>query len=164
MAEKGAKAQLYDYAYRLYATDGKSLTEIAVITGVSRQTLSEWKAQSQVPGEAVDGWDKARQQKRSSAQRLRALFDRELQALEDAPAGSLSPGTLDAVTKLGTLVQRADSIEQGQTFDRPKVFLENLRFIVGWLRDHDSEGLQVLADSFDAITLAFKEDCLNGNA
>mgnify|MGYP001356970345 CR=1 FL=1 len=165
MAAKGDKARLYDVAFRMYTADGKSLTEIEAALEVSRQTLSVWKADTRVPGEDLDEWDKARQQKRSNVQRLRALFDRELTAIEATQAGTISAVSLDAITKLGTLVQRWEAAESAGTgFDRPRVFLENLQWLAGWLRENDPEGLKVLAGNFDAITLAFKTECLNGPA
>lgn len=155
MAEKGAKAKLYDLAFRLYA-EGKSLSEIELTLEVSRQTLSAWKAESKRPGDEFDDWDKARKLKRSNVQRLRDLFDRELTALEESRAGDMSAVSLDAITKLGTLVQRWETTENGLTYDRPKVFIENLQFIAGWLRENDPEGLKVLALSFDELTTAYK--------
>lgn len=164
MAVKGDKARLYDVAFRMYTADNKSLAEIEAALGVSRQTLSLWKGDTRKPGDDLDEWDRAREQKRTNAQRLRALFDRELRALEEAPAGSLTTVGMDAVTKLGSLVHRWESMEKTPSFDRPKVFLENVQFIAGWLRENDPEGLKVLAANIDALTVAFKVECLDGNA
>lgn len=171
MAAKGDKAKLYDVAFRMYTADGKSLTDIEAALGVSRQTLSGWKNDTLVPGEKLDEWDKAREVKRSNVQRLRVLFDRELQFLEAAPAGSLPGGSLDGITKLGTLVQRWEAVERaaaeaehGPGYDRPKVFLETLQWLAAWFKENDPEGLKVLAENFDSLTMAFKTECLNGNA
>jgi hypothetical protein len=162
MAEKGAKAKLYDLAFRLYG-EGRSLSEIELTLDVSRQTLSAWKAESKRPNYDLDDWDKARKLKRSNVHRLRDLFDRELTALEESRAGEMSAVSLDAITKLGTLVQRWEQAESAPAYDKPQVFLDNLQFIVGWLRENDPEGLKVLAESFDPLTQAFKAGC-NGNA
>ena len=162
MAAKGDKARLYEVAFRMYTADGKSLTEIEATLGVSRQTLSTWKADTRQPDQELDDWDLARRQKRSNVARLRALFDRELTALEESTPGTLAGGSLDGITKLGTLVQRWEAAEfAGAGIDRPALFLENLQWLAGWLREHDSEGLKVLAINFDALTLAFKMECLN---
>ncbi|MBN1104744.1 MAG: hypothetical protein JXL84_15100 [Deltaproteobacteria bacterium] len=163
MAEKGARARLEEVAFRMYA-DGKTLTEIEETLGVSRQSLSEWKARTKTPGEEFDEWDKARRAKRSAVQRLRVLFDRELTAIEESAPGSVSSMSLDAVTKLGTLVQRWEATEAGPGYDRAKVFLENVQWIAGWLKDNDPEGLKILAADFDMLTMAFKGECLSGNA
>lgn len=165
MAAKGDKARLYEVAFRMYTADGKSLTEIEAALGVSRQTLSTWKGDTRVPGEELDEWDRAREQKRSNVQRLRALFDRELRHIEESVAGEITAVSLDAITKLGTLVQRWEAVEAGGVaIDRPRVFLENLQWLAGWLREHDPEGLKVLAANLDTLALAFKTECLNGNA
>lgn len=165
MAAKGDKARLYEMAFRMYTADGLSLTAIEEALGVSRQTLSGWKNDTRKPGEDKDEWDKGREQKRSNVQRLRALFDRELVAIEETPAGLISPVSLDAITKLGTLVQRWEANEvTGNAVDRPRLFLENLQWLAAWLRENDPEGLKVLAANFDSLTLAFKTECLNGNA
>jgi transcriptional regulator with XRE-family HTH domain len=165
MAAKGDKARLYDVAFRMYTADGKSLTEIEAALGVSRQTLSAWKADTLRPDQDMDDWDLARRQKRSNVARLRALFDRELTALEEAQPGTLAGGSLDGITKLGTLVQRWEAAEvAGAGIDRPALFLENLQWLAAWLREHDPEGLKVLANNFDALTLAFKMECLNTGA
>jgi transcriptional regulator with XRE-family HTH domain len=163
MAQKGDRAKLEPVARQRYIETG-NLSQVADELGVSRQTLSDWKSRTRRPGEELDEWDRAREQKRSNVERLRALFDRELTALEETRAGEMSAMSLDAITKLGTLVQRWEVAEKAPSYDRPRVFLENLQFIAGWLRDHDPEGLKVLAESFDALTLAFKEECLHGNA
>ncbi len=163
MAAKGDKARLYDVAMRMYA-EGAGLTAIEEALSVSRQTLSQWKADSKRPSDELDEWDRARQQKRNNAQRLRDLFDRELGEIENTSPGQVTAVSLDAVTKLGTLVQRWEQMETGPSFDRPKVFLENLQWIAGWLRENDPEGLKVLATNFDALTMAFKLECINGNA
>lgn len=163
MAQKGDRAKLEPIARQRYIETG-NLTQVADELGVSRQTLSDWKNRTRRPDEAQDEWDRAREHKRSNVERLRALFDRELTALEDSSAGNMSAMSLDAITKLGTLVQRWEVAEKSPTYDRPRVFLENLQFVAGWLRDNNPEGLKALAESFDAVTLAFKEECLNGNA
>jgi transposase len=163
MAEKGVRARLEPVARQMYV-DGQSLDQISTTLDVSRQTLSDWKSRTKRAGEALDEWDKAREMKSSNVQRLRALFDRELTALENSRAGEMSAVSLDAITKLGTLVQRWESTEKSPTYDRPRVFLENLQFIAGWMRENEPEGLKVLAESFDALTLAFKAECLNANA
>lgn len=161
MAEKGARAKLETVAMRMYA-EGESLTDIEAALDVSRQTLSTWKARTKAPGDDKDDWDRAREQKRSNVQRLRHLFDRELTALENTNAGQIGAGSLDAITKLGTLVQRWEAAETGPGYDKAKVFLETLEFIAGWLREHDPAGLKTLAENFDSLTLAFKLECMSG--
>jgi transposase len=167
MAAKGDKARLYDVAFRMYTAERKSLTEIEEALGVSRQTLSGWKSDTKKPGEPLDEWDRAKAQKRENIRRLKDLFERELMHIEEQPQGALTAASMDALSKLGSLVQRWEAVEraataaeQGPGYDRPKVFLENLQWLAEWLREHDPEGLKVLADNFDALTLAYKTECL----
>lgn len=107
MAEKGDKAKLHDVAFRMYA-EGKSLTEIEATLGVSRQTLAKWKADSKVPSEELDAWDKARQVKRDSTQRLQDLFHRQLSYIEELRPDEITAPMMDTMAKLGALVERWD--------------------------------------------------------
>lgn len=140
---------------QMYAT-GKSMTEIADTLGVSRQTLSDWK------GRAGDEWDKARERKSSFGLRMEALLERELTYAESRQAGAVEGGTLDNLSKLGALVVKFKAVEgQGNGYDKAKVFLENLQWMVSWLRENDPEGLKVLASDFDAMTMQFKTELMN---
>lgn len=154
MAVKGDKARLYDAALRMYA-EGQSLTEIEAVLGVSRQTLSVWKADTKRPGEDSDEWDKARQVKRSNVQRLRGLFDRELTALEDSAPGSLNNVSLDAITKLGTLVQRWEQMEQAAVLKdgahRAALFLDFLKDLIAFGGRHDARLVAVIEENFDDL-------------
>lgn len=165
MAEKGAKTQIEAVCRQAYV-DGKTLTAIEAEYGVSRQTLSTWKAQTKKPSEDQDEWDRARQRKVSFGLRLEALLDRELTHAEGREPGAIEGGSLDNLSKLGSLVVRFKAAEnQGAGFDRAKVFLENVQWIVSWLHENDPEGLKTLAADFDAMTMQFKAESMNaGNA
>jgi len=159
MAEKGARAELEALVRQTYIETG-NLTLAADTHGVSRQTAHEWKRR------AGDEWDKARERKTTFGLRMEALLDRELEYAEGRQPGSVEGGTLDNLSKLGALVVKFKSLEASgnATYDRAKVFLENVQWIVSWLRENDPEGLKVLANDFDAMTMAFKGECLSGNA
>ena len=162
MAEKGARTQLEPVARQMYI-DGQSLTAIEAVLGVSRQPLSAWKAQTKKPNEEFDEWDKARARKASFGLRMEALLERELTFAEDRLPGAIDGGSLDNLSKLGSLVVRFRSVEgQGAGYDKAKVFLENVQWIVAWLREHDPEGLKVLATDFDAMTMQFKTEQMSG--
>jgi len=154
MAVKGDKSKLYDVALRMYA-DGQNLSEIEAVLGVSRQTLSSWKADSKRPEDEFDEWDKARRCKRSNIQRLRNLFDRELTALENSPPGSLNNVSLDGITKLGTLVQRWEQMAQAselkEAAQRSALFLDFLRDLIAFGGRHDAGLVAVIEDNFDDI-------------
>lgn len=109
MAEKGARAKLYDVAFRMYA-EGQSLTEIEAALGVSRQTLSSWKADTKRPSEEQDAWDKARELKRSAVRRVNDLYEDQLKYVEETAACNRDARMIDALAKLGALVERAEKI------------------------------------------------------
>ena len=119
-----------------------------------------------MPGEEIDGWDRARQQKRGNIQRLKDLFERELKHVEESEEGSITAPSMDALTKLGALVQRWDALERARLnldrkdpeTDRPKLFLEDMEFVAEVLREVDPEGLKVIAKNFDTIISRFKEE------
>lgn len=161
MAEKGARPQLEPVARQMYI-DGKSLSAIETELGVSRQTLSIWKGQTKKPSDEFDDWDKARARKTSFGIRMEALLDRELTYAEEREPGAIEGGTLDNLSKIGALALKFKTVEsQGAGYDKAKVFLENLQWMVGWLREHDPEGLKTLAADFDALTMQFKAECMN---
>lgn len=165
MAEKGDRVKLEPICRQAYV-DGKSLTAIEAEFGVSRQTLSVWKAQTKKPDEEFDEWDKARARKASFGLRMEALLERELTFAEDRKPGAIDGGSLDNLSKLGSLVVKFKTVEgQVAGYDKAKVFLENVQWMVSWLRENDPEGLKALAADFDAMTMQFKTECMtNGNA
>jgi hypothetical protein len=163
MAEKGARAQLEPVARQMYI-DGKSLTAIEAMIGVSRQTLTAWKGQTKKPSEEFDEWDKARTRKANFGIRMEALLERELTFAEERQPGAIDGGSLDNLSKLGSLVVKFRATEGGAGYDKAKVFLENLQWIITWLTENDPEGLKTLATDFDAMTMKFKTELLgNGN-
>lgn len=155
MAVKGDKARLYDVAFRMYTADNKSLAEIEEALGVSRQTLSLWKGDTRKPSDDLDEWDRCREQKRTNVQRLRALFDRELRALEEAPAGSLTTVGMDAVTKLGSLVLRAEQHDAAMALkegmQRSTLFLDFVKELIAYAGKNDPDLLAALESNFDAM-------------
>ena len=165
MGAKGDRAAKEPLAAKMYA-DGHSLTDISAQLDISDTTLRRWKSESQVPGEEIDGWDRARQQKRGNIQRLKDLFERELKHVEESEEGSITAPSMDALTKLGALVQRWDALERARLnldrkdpeTDRPKLFLEDMEFVAEVLREVDPEGLKVIAKNFDTIISRFKEE------
>lgn len=111
MAVKGDKAHLEPQAMRMYA-DGQSLTTISAALGVSTTTLSIWKAESKVPSADIDEWDRARLQKRSNTQRLRDLYEDQLEFVEKLSARERSAPMVDALSKIGSLLERWDKLEK----------------------------------------------------
>ena len=113
MGAKGDRAAKEPLAAKMYA-DGHSLVEISAQLDISDTTLRRWKAESRIPGEDIDGWDKARQQKRGNIKRLRDLFERQLEYVEGLNASEVTAPMMDTLSKLGALVERWDKIENAQ--------------------------------------------------
>lgn len=111
MGAKGDRASKEPLAMRLYV-DGSNLTEISRQLDISDTTLRRWKDDSRVPGDDIDGWDKARQQKRSNIQRLKDLFERQLEYVEGILPSEVSAPMMDTLSKLGALVERWDKVEK----------------------------------------------------
>lgn len=163
MAEKGARTQLEPVARQMFI-DGQSLTAIEAALDVSRQTLAAWKGSTKKPDEEFDEWDKARARKASFGLRMEALLERELTFAEEREPGAIDGGSLDNLSKLGALVVKFKTIEGlGAGYDKAKVFLEDVQWIIAWLRENDPEGLKVLAADFDAMTMQFKTEQMNGS-
>ena len=113
MAQKGDRAATEPMAMRLYV-DGHSLAEISRQLDVSDTTLRRWKSESAVPGDDVDGWDKARMQKRGNIQRLKDLFERQLEYVEGLTPDEVTAPMMDTLSKLGALVERWEKMEKAQ--------------------------------------------------
>lgn len=120
MGQKGDRASKEPLAMRLYG-DGKNMTDISKALDVSDTTLRRWKEESRVPGEDIDGWDKLRQQKRGNIQRLRDLFERQLEYVEGLNPPEVSPPMMDTLSKLGALVERWDKFERAAAVAREVV-------------------------------------------
>ncbi|HAJ26597.1 MAG TPA: hypothetical protein DCG53_05025 [Syntrophus sp. (in: bacteria)] len=111
MAAKGDKAILAPQAMRLYA-DGHNLSAIAGQLGISVTSLARWKAETLVPGQTMDEWDRARSQKRGNIQRLRDLFEDQLTFLEGQSARERTAPMMDTLSKVGALLERWDKMEK----------------------------------------------------
>lgn len=110
MGAKGDRAAKEPIASKLYA-DGMTLTGISEQLDISDTTLRRWKEESRVPGDKLDGWDKGRQQKRGNIQRLKDLFERQLEYVEGLQPSEVSASMMDTLSKLGALVERWDKVE-----------------------------------------------------
>lgn len=169
MAKKGDRGALEPLARRLYA-EGRALSEISETLDVSVTSLALWKSESKVPSAEVDEWDRARQQKRSNLQRLRDLYDDQLAFTEGTKAVDRSSAMMDALAKVGSMLERWESTERAEMarrmeeeqtvdIDRPAIFLQTLEWMAGQLREIDPEGLKVLARNFDQLVIRFKSEC-----
>uniref|UniRef100_C6E6R6 Uncharacterized protein n=1 Tax=Geobacter sp. (strain M21) TaxID=443144 RepID=C6E6R6_GEOSM len=156
MAEKGVRAELEQLVRQSYIDTG-NLSFAADQHGVSRQSAHDWKRR------AGDEWDKARERKASFGLRMESLLDRELGYAEGREAGAVEGGTLDNLSKLGALVVKFKTLEAtgGPSYDKAAVFLENLKWMIGYLKENDQVALEALADNFEQMTATYKEQCLS---
>lgn len=154
MAEKGARARLEPVARQMYI-DGQSLSAIEEALGVSRQSLAEWKARTRRPGEELDEWDKAREQRQSVGRRLKNLLERELEYAEGVDAGKLGPASLDGISKLGALVKSFEQAEREaalkSTAQRAALFLDFVRDLIEYGTRNDAELVRVVESNFDEL-------------
>ncbi|PLY04760.1 MAG: hypothetical protein C0622_02310 [Desulfuromonas sp.] len=111
MAEKGDRARLEPLARQRYIETG-NLTQVAEELGVSRQTLTNWKHATLKPGAPFDEWDRAREEKRSRIDRLRGMFDEQLSAMENLQPLQRDSKMMDALAKLGALIEKWEGMEQ----------------------------------------------------
>lgn len=155
MAAKGDKAQLYSVAMRMYSADGMSLSAIEDVLGVSRQTLSVWKKETLKPNEELDEWDKAREQRESTCQRLKNLLERELKHAEDSLVGEVSGATYDSISKLGALAQRFEQSEREAALkseaQRSALFLDFVRDLIEFGSKNDPQLVDVVESNFDDL-------------
>lgn len=126
MAEKGARITLEPVARQMYV-EGKKLEEIEAALGVSRQSISDWKKRTKVPGEEKDEWDKARERKGDHHVRMKRLFDRQMEWIEELLPPQITPGMIDSLSKMGALVQTTEKIvaaARRQALDEAAVAVE----------------------------------------
>ena len=149
MGSKGDRANKEPLARQLYVSAGKSLEDIAEILDISRQTLSKWKADN------GDEWDEARGRRGSRLERLRRMFDEMLDELDQLHASKRDSRMMDALSKLGALLQRmeeseATAQERSRTY-RASLFLDFVRDIIEYSTKNDPALLAALEDNFDDL-------------
>ncbi len=155
MGQKGDRGAKEPLAIRMYA-EGKSLEAIGAELDISPTSLRLWKSQSLAPEAEIDEWDRARQQRRGMTQRLKDIYEGQVKYLEELKPLERTSPMIDALSKLGALLDQKERTESGVRIDRPAFFLESVQFIAGYLKEKDPEGLKVMARNFDDIIDAFK--------
>lgn len=153
MAVKGDRARLEPVARMLYVEQGKGLTEIEEMLGVSRQTLSEWKARTRRYGDELDEWDKARSAKEGYEAKLLLVRDTLMMEIETKP---LQAGAhLDALSKIEAILDKRARIarEAAETIARQKgeTFLAVIKDIIEYSRANAPELFSSLEEHFDDL-------------
>lgn len=134
----------------LYVVEGLSFQVVSEMTGVSMQCLHGWSTK--------EGWRAKRTAYRADKLCIKATITKLRLKLASAALSSSDPQKVFAFVRLEAL---ACSQEQKQqvlpvNLDRPAVFLEDIEFIAGVLKDRDPAGLQVIAANFDYLVEQFK--------
>jgi predicted DNA-binding protein YlxM (UPF0122 family) len=157
MAEKGARAQLEPVARQMYV-EGQSLTAIAEALDVSRNTLTDWKARTKAPNDALDEWDKAREMKRGFDQRLEKIRDGIMQEIEETSLVSVknvSSALFDSLSKVDALLDRnrraAREATDAVARQRGEMFLQFIKDLIEYGSKHDEAITAAIQDNFDEL-------------
>jgi DNA invertase Pin-like site-specific DNA recombinase len=110
MGSKGDRTVKEPIARRMYA-ENNSLTEISRKLDISVTTLRRWKEESRVPGEKLDGWDKARGQKFNLASQVREMVIEQFEYVNDQDPADRDSKMLDALSKMFSMFERMESRE-----------------------------------------------------
>ena len=150
----------YDFGIRVDAQD---------LFVVSRLTYKEISERLNVPEVTLKRWGKKEDWKQLREDHLlkkRTLKQNLTRLREKLITNTLDqdkPDTNDIYAALKIIRQEqafeeTDEPVKVQEIDRPKVFLEDMEFIVRTLQEIDPEGLKILSRSFDRIIGRFKEE------
>ena len=157
-------------AYEAWLSCGQNITETVRLLKadqnftVSRQTLTEWRGK-------YDWLQRAARAEAEQDSQTDGLGDDALIAVmliqkkkyegyfEALPAGQVDNQAVYAYSNiLKTIVDLRPKEQNTADIDRPKLFLEDIEFIAGVLKELDPEGLKVFGRNFDVIVARFKED------
>ncbi len=159
--------EVVDKCEGLYVQGGETLEAIATEMGVSIAQVQRWAKKYE--------WKKKKEEFRSrvskAQQETRALVREEIllqdlntqrnllgkyfesrEVLEkgDIQAFYAYTDVTNAIVKLlADLRKRDEAVRSAQKIDRPQVFLDFMRDLVSFLKDHDPEALTALEKNFD---------------
>jgi len=143
--------ELREEAEDLYSIEGLTYDDVAGKTGIAVQTLKKWGG--------AEGWQERKREYRESLKSIRTNMTRLRQRLAAQAATSLDPQDIYALVRLQNAAAKdGRKTETAGTADRPRIFLENLEFVAGVLKDRDPEGLKILGKNFDLLIAEFKRN------
>jgi hypothetical protein len=141
----------------MYIAEGQTYEQVAAATGVSRTQIQRWAVKYD--------WEARRARLREDLSRARTdlvsdTLSLAQSVLKEAREDPSDPQKVYAIARLlpmvlGNLAKPEE--KAAPEFDRPAVFLENLEFVAGVLREVDPEGLKALARNFEVIVERFKK-------
>jgi len=136
----------------LYVCEGMTQEEVSRAAGVPMRTVSAWSKD--------DDWVTRRKEREDRKRRFKESLESLAETMvEQAKDTKHSQDAIAAMglAKLTLLKEKKEDSSSKLQIDRPKIFLENLEFMVDVLREIDQEGLKILARNFDEILRRFKE-------
>lgn len=143
--------EIRERAEELYIVDGLTLEQTAKETGISIQSIKNWSSE--------EDWPAQRREYRKALGEIKRKTVLLRKKLIEKAFDSLDPQLVYAAARLENVaVKHATKKEDAEPdIDKPSLFLDNLEFMAGFLKDHDPEGLKVLARNFDALIEEFKK-------
>ena len=153
MAAKGDRSRLEPVARMLFVEQGRTLTDIEETLGVSRQSLSEWKARTRIIGEDQDEWDKARAAKEGYEAHLLQVRDTIMEQIRQAPLQAAS--YLDSLSKVEAIIDRRsrNAREAAERIAQQKgeMFLAFVRDLIEFGNKIDPDMTRVVENNFDDL-------------
>jgi hypothetical protein len=150
-----------EQAEELFTIEGLTLEEISGRLDISDRTLATWSSS----GNWMERRKKHREDlasiKRNSFRLRKELAQKALETLESMEG--INPQDMHGFKSVLSMIEPKEKEKDGAVadVDRPKLFLEDLEFIVNVLKEIDQEGLKVILRNLEEITRRFKEASLN---
>lgn len=174
-SKKEYSFEIVDQCEGLYIQEEKTFEEISKLTKVPAVTLQRWGSEKKNPDGTIEpSWGEKKKQWKSrllkAQEETRALIreeillrdlvnqknllDKYLEGREydrsDFNTHSLYRDTLNGIAKLlADMRKRDESLRGIQKIDRPQVFVDFLKDLVSYLKDHDPEALAAMEKNFD---------------
>jgi hypothetical protein len=164
-----APVETKELAYATWKACGQNLSEAhRKLNGdlgyvISRQSLHEWKTRYDWEGRAARSEAEEKHLKdATSDEALLAVLLKQKKKYE-AYFDAQPVGTVDnqAVYGYNSILKTVVNIRprgEAADIDRPKLFMEDIEFIAGILKEIDPEALKAFGRNFDTIVQRFKEN------
>ncbi len=159
--------EIVDRCEGLYVNDGNTLEAIATETGVSIAQIQRWAKKYEWRKKREDftkRLSKAQEETRALVREeillqdlthqrdlLKKFFEgKEVMEKGDIQAMYAYTNVTDSICKiLADMRKRDESLRVAQKIDRPQIFLDFMRDLVSYLKEHDPEALTTLEKNFD---------------
>lgn len=153
--------EIRERAEELFTVEGLTLEEISKKLDISGRTLAGWSTAGNWVERRKKHRDDIASIKRNSFRLRKELAQKALETLESME--SINPQDMHGFRSVISMLEpkEKDKDQAVVDVDKPKMFLENLEFIVSVLKEIDQEGLKVMLRNLDEITRRFKEASLN---